>query len=153
MRYLALLFWIFFTIGPVQAADIKTDTLLQYDPKCCKKERAVVLDTIEGDIKNLEVPEIGIIRFDLNGDGQMDFLSRIMGGYYCGMQNCPVNAYIQQPSGKYISVLNVSSVHLLQISSRQTGGYNDLLFPRLDDGFSRWIWNGKAYAFDQKVEK
>ena len=128
-----------------------------FDTECCISEQKIVLEKAglnEAIKEENRQFKIGIIRDDLNEDGQVDFLAQIYSPLHCGTSGCRFYVFIKKKKGIYVQVDAPTNVYQkIKIGSDKNNGLRDLIFVEKNGEECLWEWNKTKYELKTCMEE
>jgi hypothetical protein len=104
----------------------------------------------------LDINEVGIAVYDINGDGEKEILFNTFEKGYCGSAGCSFEILKKDNKGKWCKLrmpsVDISGIYMSEGVTKL--GYKDFIFPDVLDGLSVWNvwrWNGKEYDYYKKI--
>lgn len=143
--------------APVQCPDPLGSIYLGFGDEITEEVREAVHAFEDANYDpTLVEPEIdrAVSYIDLNNDGRKDVLALYQGKNWCGMNNCLVEAYIQNENGGYkASQAFYGKRGTVMVMDAYKNGFRQILTPvnkgAIGQEYNLWEWDGEKYHSDR----
>lgn len=157
--YLAIIFYAFFLIPACASAE---NVQIDFSATKYMEDRSVIQKMFRTEFaqearmrkeRGLAISEadIGIDKYDLNGDGRKEIFVLLKSPYFCGASRCQMKVFQTNEDLNWNSILEVSTNDIVAIAPTDHNGFRDIIIGGgvIDESVNVWKWNGKKYIHSE----
>lgn len=116
------------------------------------KKNYTEFDKVKEEDVPLDVDNVEMALYDINGDNKKEILFNLTSNGYCYSSRCRFSILKQKDSGEWEQIFmpNTPPSFVFILNNEKNLGYKDFIFADKWEGWNIWKWDGEKYIFYKK---